>query len=54
MHIRDAYFRKSLYWLGLHSKVSVSKRYVFLCRYPYCKEAGVVYVQCGGQRVLMK
>ena len=46
-------FRKSLRWLGLHSKVFVSKRYVFLC-IPYCKEAGVVYAWCGGQRVLMK
>ena len=27
-------FRKSLRWLGLHSKVFVSKRYIFLCRCP--------------------
>ena len=47
-------FRKSLRWLGLHSKVFVSKRYIFPCRCPYCKEAGVVYAWCGGQRVLMK
>ena len=27
-------FRKSLRWLGLHSKVFVSKRYIFPCRCP--------------------
>ena len=51
---RCIHFARVCVGLVYYSKVFVSKRYIFLCRCPYCKEAGVVYAWCGGQRVLMK
>ena len=51
---RCIHFARVCVGLVYYSKVFVSKRYIFLCSCPYCKEAGVVYAWCGGQRVLMK